>query len=104
MSNTSIYRVHSYPNNDVLKIHASSIGPVCSMFAGLGCSTTVNTGPGIVTHNISHVCIHLCSTKAYGVLVFNPNTNTYYPYGQPNFLNAVEQAIDLGLAVHDAIA
>ena len=45
--------------------------------------------------------MHLCNIGAYGVLVFNPNNNVYYPYGQARFIEAVYQAADLGLAMVD---
>ena len=101
MPSTTIFTVHSFMPHVTLEIHADCFTHVCGMLGGLGCPKTVNTGPGIITHNIAGVCMHLCNIGAYGVLVFNPNNNVYYPYGQESFIEAVYQAADLGLAMVD---
>ena len=88
----------------VVEILAGNVTDACACFdafQGITLPVTVQTGPGIITHNIAGVCMHLCQHKQYGVLVFNPNNNVYYPYGQESFIEAVCQAVDLGLAMVD---
>ena len=101
MPSTAIFTVHSFMPHVTLEIRADCLTHVCGMLGGLSCPQTANTGPGIITHNISRVCMHLCNIGAYGVLVFDPSNNVYYPYGQARFIEAVCQAVDRGLAMVD---